>query len=100
MNPDPTERPRIVPTSSEAGHGGLVPYILPCVILVWRAAVQPWTELWRDWTVVLAVFLLSWPRARNAAARDTLVLASIAYLFGLFFLGHGPHILSSVRVGP
>ncbi len=62
-------------------------------LLLFRIACLPLTQLWRDWAAVLLVYA-ALRLLRPAWDRGTLLTTFASYLFAIYLVGQGPHLLA------
>lgn len=64
-------------------------------LLFWRAATQPASFLWRDWVVVLGLYLFLRGLELPTQVRSRLSLYFILYLLGIYVAAQGPWTVRS-----
>ena len=84
--------------SGEPG-GSRAGALLVGLLLAARLLSVPWSFLWRDWaalTLLAALVILLRPRRDPSPV----LAAAGAWLFAVYLVGQGPHLLALWRAGP
>lgn len=67
---------------------------------IWRAAVVPAGELWRDWVLILAAYAAYTACLRESRHWPAATAGVMAFLLGLYVQGQFPHLLAVLGLGP
>jgi hypothetical protein len=87
--------------SDERSPSGRPWLTLTAVILLlsWRGSIQPLSGLWRDWIVVLALYVGAAALYSRSPSWPRVTLSVMAYLLGLYVMGQLPHTLIALGFG-
>ena len=68
----------------------LLELLVPLCLIVWRLASQPLVHVWRDWVVILScywLFVVLKPQEKDPSQA---LVATMAFLLGIYVLGQLP----------
>jgi hypothetical protein len=70
------------------------------LVIGWRIASMPPSMLWRDWVVILSVYVLVCPRTPFTRSWSIVTALTSMFLLGIYAFGQIPWTMSIFRVSP
>lgn len=91
---------RFSPPASAANPWQWLAVAVPAIVLVWRLVGSPAGNLWRDWAALISLYGLCAAFRGRSQQGPQLVLSMMAYLLGIYLLGHWPQVLIAWGCSP
>ncbi len=69
------------------------------IVAGWRIILIPWSSLWRDWMLILALSFIGLALSKRDRTRSLLLSGAMAYLLGIYIVRQLPRTLELLGPG-